>query len=138
MQQTIDETNRRRSLQLKYNEEHGIVPRQIKKKLGQNSLASLRASSPEEGKAEARQHQYEATPSAGSGAMAAEPEWQYLSKPVLEKRIDEVKRRMQEAAKKLDFVEAAALRDEWLRMQVMLEERGDGTKPSSRAAVRKF
>lgn len=137
MQQTIDETNRRRSLQLKYNEEHGIVPRQIKKKLGQNSLASLRASSPEDGKAEARQHQYEATPSAGSGAMAAEPEWQYLSKPVLEKRIDEVKRRMQEAAKKLDFVEAAALRDEWLRMQVMLEERGDGTKPSSRAAVRK-
>lgn len=137
MQQTIDETNRRRSLQLKYNEEHGIVPRQIKKKLGQNSLASLRASSPEEGKAEARQHQYEATPSAGSGAMAAEPEWQYLSKPVLEKRIDEVKRRMQEAAKKLDFVEAAALRDEWLRMQVMLEERGDSTKPSSRAAVRK-
>ncbi len=137
MQQTIDETNRRRSLQLKYNEEHGIVPRQIKKKLGQNSLASLRASSPEEGKAEARQHQYEATPSAGRGAMAAEPEWQYLSKPVLEKRIDEVKRRMQEAAKKLDFVEAAALRDEWLRMQVMLEERGDGTKPSSRAAVRK-
>lgn len=137
MQQTIDETNRRRSLQLKYNEEHGIVPRQIKKKLGQNSLASLRASSPEEGKAEARQHQYEATPSAGSGAMAAEPEWQYLSKPVLEKRIDEVKRRMQEAAKKLDFVEAAALRDEWLRMQVMLEERGDGTKPSSQAAVRK-
>lgn len=137
MQQTIDETNRRRSLQLKYNEEHGIVPRQIKKKLGQNSLASLRASSPEEGKAEARQHQYEATPSAGSGAMAAEPEWQYLSKPVLEKRIDEVKRRMQAAAKKLDFVEAAALRDEWLRMQVMLEERGDGTKPSSRAAVRK-
>lgn len=137
MQQTIDETNRRRSLQLKYNEEHGIVPRQIKKKLGQNSLASLRASSPEEGKAEARQHQYEATPSAGSGAMAAEPEWQYLSEPVLEKRIDEVKRRMQEAAKKLDFVEAAALRDEWLRMQVMLEERGDGTKPSSRAAVRK-
>lgn len=137
MQQTIDETNRRRSLQLKYNEEHGIVPRQIKKKLGQNSLASLRASSPEEGKAEARQHQYEATPSAGSGAMAAEPEWQYLSKPVLEKRIDEVKRRMQEAAKKLDFVEAAALRDEWLRMQVMLEERGDGIKPSSRAAVRK-
>lgn len=137
MQQTIDETNRRRSLQLKYNEEHGIVPRQIKKKLGQNSLASLRASSPEEGKAEARQHQYETTPSAGSGAMAAEPEWQYLSKPVLEKRIDEVKRRMQEAAKKLDFVEAAALRDEWLRMQVMLEERGDGTKPSSRAAVRK-
>lgn len=137
MQQTIDETNRRRSLQLKYNEEHGIVPRQIKKKLGQNSLASLRASSPEEGKAEARQHQYEATPSAGSGAMAAEPEWQYLSKPVLEKRIDEVKRRMQEAAKKLDFVEAAALRDEWLRMQVMLEERGDGTKPLSRAAVRK-
>lgn len=137
MQQTIDETNRRRSLQLKYNEEHGIVPRQIKKKLGQNSLASLRASSPEEGKAEARQHQYEATPSAGSGAMAAEPEWQYLSKPVLEKRIDEVKRRMQDAAKKLDFVEAAALRDEWLRMQVMLEERGDGTKPSSRAAVRK-
>lgn len=137
MQQTIDETNRRRSLQLKYNEEHGIVPRQIKKKLGQNSLASLRASSPEEGKAEARQHQYEATPSAGSGAMAAEPEWQYLSRPVLEKRIDEVKRRMQEAAKKLDFVEAAALRDEWLRMQVMLEERGDGTKPSSRAAVRK-
>ena len=69
--------------------------------------------------------------------MAAEPEWQYLSKPVLEKRIDEVKRRMQEAAKQLDFVEAAALRDEWLRMQVMLEERGDGTKPSSRAAVRK-
>ncbi|CDF21901.1 uvrABC system protein B [Prevotella sp. CAG:617] len=137
MQQTIDETNRRRSLQLKYNEEHGIVPRQIKKKLGQNSLASLRASSPEEGKAEARQHQYEAMPSAGSGAMAAEPEWQYLSKPVLEKRIDEVKRRMQEAAKKLDFVEAAALRDEWLRMQVMLEECGDGTKPSSRAAVRK-
>lgn len=137
MQQTIDETNRRRSLQLKYNEEHGIVPRQIKKKLGQNSLASLRASSPEEGKAEARQHQYEAMPSAGSGAMAAEPEWQYLSRPVLEKRIDEVKRRMQEAAKKLDFVEAAALRDEWLRMQVMLEERGDGTKPSSRAAVRK-
>ena len=137
MQQTIDETNRRRSLQLKYNEEHGIVPRQIKKKLGQNSLASLRASSPEEGKAEARQHQYEAMPSAGSGAMAAEPEWQYLSKPVLEKRIDEVKWRMQEAAKKLDFVEAAALRDEWLRMQVMLEERGDGTKPSSRAAVRK-
>lgn len=133
MQQTIDETNRRRSLQLKYNEEHGIVPRQIKKKLGQNSLASLRAASPEEGKADARQQRYDMSPAEGSGAMAAEPGWQYLSKPALEKRIDEVKRRMQEAAKKLDFVEAAALRDEWLRMQVMLEERGDGAKSSRKS-----
>lgn len=122
MQQTIDETNRRRSLQLKYNEEHGIVPKQIKKKLGQNSLASLRAASPDEGKAEARQQHYDLLQSDGGNAMAAEPEWQYLSKPALEKRIDEVKRCMQEAAKKLDFVTAAALRDEWLRMQVALEE----------------
>lgn len=122
MQQTIDETNRRRSLQLKYNEEHGIVPKQIKKKLGQNSLASLRAASPDEGKAEARQQHYDLSQPDGGKAMAAEPEWQYLSKPALEKRIDEVKRRMQAAAKKLDFVTAAALRDEWLRMQVALEE----------------
>ncbi len=96
MQTTIDETNYRREKQLKYNEEHNITPRQIKKSLesafsGEKSNAYIE-----------EEHQQ----------MVADPVISYMSKADIEKNIQRIKTAMKKAAKELDFLEAARLRDE--------------------------
>ena len=96
MQQTIDETTRRREKQINYNTAHGITPKQIQKKI-ENTLAQNTVAS------------YNYNQATG---LAAEEETKYLSKSALEKRIKEKKKAMEEAAKALDFIMAAQLRDE--------------------------
>ncbi len=111
MQQTIDETLRRRTKQLKYNEEHGITPTQIKKALT-ISLVDLEKEA--NGQPTANSQKL-------SAAFAADPIIEQMTRPQLEKSIAETTRLMKEAAKKLDFLQAAQYRDEIIRLQKELE-----------------
>jgi excinuclease ABC subunit B len=108
MQQTIDETNRRRDKQLKYNEKMGITPTQIIKK----TVAALGKTSKKP------------TPKAyvenDSLDIAADPVVKYMSKEALEKAIEKSKKSMEKAASELDFVSAARYRDEMQRFQNLL------------------
>jgi excinuclease ABC subunit B len=104
MQLTIDETNRRREKQIKYNTENNLTPTQIKKSidgsLTKNQIASF---------------QYDQ-----ANQKAAEVDLDYLSKPEIEKRIREKRKLMEEAAKALDFLVAAKFRDEIKELQTHL------------------
>ena len=117
MQKTIDETNRRREKQLAYNEANGIVPKQIKKAFS-NALLGAGAD-----KDEAKSNAPKAYIEPEKISIAADPVVQYMSKPQMEKAIDRVRKQMQEAAKKLEFIEAAQYRDELLRLEDMMKER---------------
>ena len=112
MQLTIDETLRRRTKQLKYNEEHGITPTQIKKALSV-SLVDLER--------EANGQKLSANNQQPTAAFAADPIIEQMTRPQLEKSIAETTRLMKEAAKKLDFLQAAQYRDEIIRLQKELE-----------------
>ncbi len=116
MQLTIDETLRRRSKQLKYNEEHGITPTQIKKAL----TVSLTTGDSSDAK-ELQRDMPQMTGTTGSVAFAADPIIERMTRPQLEKTIAETTRLMKEAAKKLDFLQAAQYRDEIIRLQKELE-----------------
>ena len=109
MQKTIDETNRRREKQLAYNETHGITPTALLKGK-RNSLA--------------KQHEPAAyvEPEQPAG-IAADPVVQYMTIDGLEKTISRTKKAMQDAAKRLDFLEAAQLRDELIKLEELLKER---------------
>ena len=109
MQKTIDETNRRREKQLAYNEAHGITPTALLKGK-RNSLA--------------KQHEPAAyvEPEQPAG-IAADPVVQYMTIDGLEKAISRTKKAMQDAAKRLDFLEAAQLRDELIKLEELLKER---------------
>jgi excinuclease ABC subunit B len=109
MQKTIDETNRRREKQLKYNEKHNITPSQIIK--AQREIIGKKAVyySPDESKDI-------------ETLIAADPIVQYMTVPELEKTIKNTKKLMQEASSNLDFVEAARLRDEMYAYEKLLEK----------------
>ncbi len=115
MQRTIDETNRRREKQLHYNEEHGITPTQIQKARKMGDLISANAEAHPETRAYIEPEKV---------SIAADPIVEYMSREQLEKSIERSRRLMQEAAKRLDFTEAARHRDEMLRMQEMLAGKG--------------
>ena len=115
MQKTMDETDRRRIKQLAYNAEHNITPTTITRTREQIINASSILSMRGEGKAYVEQDD--------AMALAADPVVQYMDKPHLEKLIKETKRNMEKAAKELDFLEAARLRDEMYALTRIFEER---------------
>ena len=110
MQKTIDETNRRREKQLLYNAEHGIIPQQIVKNT-QSTL--LRTELKVEPTAYIEKE---------STNIAADPIVQYMTKKDLEKLIAKTKKAMLEAAKKLEFLEAAQYRDELIKLEERLQK----------------
>ena len=116
MQLTIDETLRRRIKQLKYNEEHGITPMQIVKKLKQSNL-HIMANDTADMKELKRQYRLPGEDT----TIAADPIVGYMTRQQLEKSIAETTRLMKEAAKNLDFLQAAQYRDEIIRLQQELE-----------------
>ena len=117
MKKTIDETNRRREKQLAYNEANGITPKQIKKAYS-NALLSATAE-----KEEVNSKVSKAYIEPEKANIAADPIVQYMTKPQMEKAIERNRKQMQEAAKKLEFIEAAQYRDELLRLEDILRER---------------
>lgn len=119
MQQTIDETTRRRIKQMHYNEEHGITPTQIKRTLKQSILRS-ETGVPEVDSASKNVAQT-AYIGMEEGAFAADPIIQRMTRPQLEKSIANTIKLMKAAAKKLDFIQAAQYRDEIVRLQKELE-----------------
>ena len=119
MQLTIDETLRRRMKQMHYNEEHGITPKQIVKNLSFNSLQKEERADIKELR---RAGLGMAAEGEGAGSMlTADPIVERMTRPQMEKLIAETTRKMKEAAKQLDFLQAAQYRDEILRLQKELE-----------------
>jgi excinuclease ABC subunit B len=112
MSRTIEETNRRREKQIKYNLEHGIVPTQIKK-----SHDSIFA------KSNATKAKDKAYVESESISLAADPVIQYMTKEQLQKTIAQTRKSMEKAAKELDFMEAARLRDELLDLEKRLKDK---------------
>lgn len=131
MQQTIDETARRRQIQLKYNQEHGITPQQIRKDI-KGSLMSVMSSGSEKtsgnaaiGKTStvenASKKGYKPYIEPDGYAYAADPVVKRMTKKQLEKSIADTTELMKTAAKNLDFLQAAQYRDEIVRLQSLLE-----------------
>ncbi len=117
MQLTIDETLRRRIKQMKYNEEHNITPKQIIKNLSFSALQK-------ENRADTKELIRDISLAAEGGnkvMIAADPIEERMTRPQMEKLIDETTRKMKEAAKNLDFLQAAQYRDEIVRLQKELE-----------------
>lgn len=109
MRNTIDETARRRSKQMAYNEAHGIVPKTIVKAID-NSLGTLKPSTTDS-----------YVQNNDAGFLAAEPAAVYGSEKDLQKAIHEAKKNMEKAVKEMDFINAAKWRDEMFVLQGQLE-----------------
>ena len=114
MQRTIDETNRRRTIQMAYNEKHGIIPTTVLKSkeeiMKSGSILDIRG--PEGQKAYIENEEV---------SVAADPIIQYMSREQLEKTIKETEKRMRAAAKDLDFITAAQIRDELFALKKQLK-----------------
>ena len=117
MQKTIDETLRRREKQIKYNIKHNITPTTVSKSteqiMAQGSVLDVKGYDPSKAYALNNDETL---------SIAAEDEEEYLTIPKIEKKISSTKRQMEKAAKDLDFMEAAKLRDEMFRLKKVLEE----------------
>ena len=115
MQATIDETDRRREIQIAYNEEHGITPTTIFKSkeeiLSKGSILDIRG----------KKKKFYTEPDELS--IAADPVIAYMSREQLEKTISETERKMKKAAKDLDFITAAQYRDELFALKKKLKEK---------------
>jgi excinuclease ABC subunit B len=118
MRQTMDETLRRREKQIAYNEKHGITPKGILKTreeiMGQTAVLDIRAPKKDS------QPKYYVEPEFNS--MAADPVTEYLSADKLAKLLQSTKKQMEKAAKELDFMEAARLRDEMYLYETRLKD----------------
>lgn len=118
MQKTIDETNRRREKQIAWNIEYGITPKTIIKSkeqvFAQTSVLDVKGYDPK--------NPYSIGPDEELVTVAAEEQTEYKTIPQVEKAISKIKKRMEQAARDLDFMEAARLRDEMFVLQKKLDE----------------
>jgi excinuclease ABC subunit B len=118
MQKTIDETNRRREKQIAWNIEHNITPKTIVKStkdvFAQTSVLDIKGYDPA--------NPYAIAPDEDMVTVAAEEQAEYKTIPQMEKALSKIKKEMEKAARDLDFMEAARLRDEMFILQKKLEE----------------
>ena len=119
MRKTIEETARRRSIQLKYNEEHGITPQQIVKDI--KSILPTEKEDAMQTVGTNRQTAAQVYLEPEAGTFAADPIVLQMTRPELERSIENTKKMMEEAARKLDFIQAAQYRDEIVRLEKQLE-----------------
>ena len=119
MRQTIDETTRRRTKQLKYNEEHGITPKQIVKAIDSNLLVRHGG---EDNADTQKAKAYRPYIEKDGLEMVADPIMRKMSRKQIEKSIDDTAILMKKAAKELDFLQAAQYRDEIIRLKGLLED----------------
>jgi excinuclease ABC subunit B len=119
MARTIDETNRRRSLQIEHNAKHGITPTTVFKShdeiLKQSSVLDFSPANKNKNKSMPYME------NSGEMSLASDPIMQYMSKEQLEKLLKETEKRMKAAAKDLDFITAAQLRDEMISTKNLIQ-----------------
>lgn len=113
MQQAMDETNRRRSIQMEYNRTHGIIPKTVKK----SKQAIMSQTSVADAKKQKKNYYTESE----EISLVADPVVAYMDKQGLEKMVQKTQKQMEKAAKELDFIEAARLRDELNELKELLK-----------------
>ena len=118
MRKTIEDNEKKRAKQIAYNTDHGITPTTVLKSIDE----IMKQTSVADAKVSAEEVNYYVEPEETS--IAADPIVQYMSKPQLQKTIDETQKRMMKASKDMDFMEAARLRDELFALQKKMEEIG--------------